>query len=74
MPAIKKYSCVLREEKISSAFKHALVDKGWTTKHLATLCNMDAGNLSRVINHPAKVKLDTILLVASKLGIDSIPI
>lgn len=74
MPAIKKYSCVAREEKIKNTFKHALIDKGWTTKHLATLCNMDAGNMSRVINHPAKVQLDTILLIASKLGINSLPI
>lgn len=73
MPAVRKFSSVLREEKISNAFKHALIEKGWTTKHLATICNMDAGNLSRVINHPAKVKLDTILLIASKLDIDSLP-
>ena len=73
MPAVRKFSSVLREEKISNTFKHALIEKGWTTKHLATICDMDAGNLSRVINHPAKVKLDTILLIASKLDIDSLP-
>lgn len=74
MPAVKKCSSIQREEKITKTLQHARIDKGWTVKHLADLCNMDAGNLSRVINHPAKVQLDTILLIASKLGIDSIPI
>lgn len=74
MPAIKKPAAVQREERIVNTFKHALINKGWSVKHLAELCKMDAGNMSRVINHPTKVQFDTILMIASKLGIDSIPI
>ncbi len=62
------------EEKIVKLFKHALIDKGWTVKHLAALCKIDAGNMSRIINHPMKVQLDTILMIAQKLGIENIPV
>lgn len=74
MPKVAKPAIVQREERIVKAFHHARIDKGWTVKHLAELCKMDAGNMSRVINHPMKVQLDTILMIASKLGIENIPI
>ena len=73
MPAVKKCSSVQREERIIKTFHHARIDKGWSVNHLADLCKMDAGNMSRILNHPMKVKFETILLVASKLGIDSLP-
>ncbi len=74
MPAIRKITTsAQREDRISKAFKHALVEKRWTVQHLADLCCMKASNVSRTINHPLNVKLDTILMIASKLGIDSIP-
>ncbi len=73
MPTVRKPTIVLREEKIVKAFKKALIDKGWSVQHLAVLCNMQPSNLSRTINHPMKVQLETILMIAGKLGIDSIP-
>lgn len=73
MPKVTKPTFVLREERIVKTFKHALLEKGWTVKHLAKLCGMDTAQLSRTINHPMSVKLDTILMIAVKLGIDSIP-
>ncbi len=74
MPRINKPECILREERIVNDFKIALIEKGWTTKHLAELCRMAPGNMSRIINHPMKVQFETILMVAKKLGIDSIKI
>lgn len=73
MPALRKSACVQQEERIVKAFKIGLIDKGWSVSHLAELCNMDKANMSRTINHPMSVRLKTILDVASKLGIDSIP-
>lgn len=73
MPAVKKSAVVLREEKIVKTLKIGLVNKGWTVQHLADLYGMDHGNMSRTINHPMRVKLETILDIAKKLGIDSIP-
>lgn len=73
MPAVRKPQCVQQEEKIVKAIKHGLVEKGWSVQHLAKLCGMDAGNMSRTINHPMNVKFDTILKIFTKLGIDSIP-
>lgn len=73
MPAVRKPAHVQREERIVVALKKGLLDKGWSVQHLAELCGMKAGNMSRMINHPMSVKLETILTVASKLGIDSIP-
>ena len=73
MPALKKSPAVLRQEMITKKFKIGLLEKGWTVKHLAELCGMDAGTMSRAINHPMSVKLETVLNIAKKLGIDSIP-
>ena len=73
MPALKKSPSVLRQETITKNFKKGLIDKGWTVKHLADLCGMDAGALSRAINHPMSVRLETVLDIAKKLGIESIP-
>ncbi len=73
MPALKKSPAVLRQEAITKSLKKGLIDKGWTVKHLAELCDMDTGALSRTINHPMSVKLETVLNIAKKLGIESIP-
>lgn len=73
MPKIKKPPSVRREEAIIRSFKIGLLDKGWTVAHLAELCGADAPRISRIINHPSKVRLETILNIAAKLGIDSIP-
>ena len=72
MPRIKKSAAEQREQKIIRNFKVALIEKEWTVSHLAELCNMDPGNLSRLINHPLSVKLETILDVPKTLGIESI--
>lgn len=61
-----------REKDVSATLKKALIDKGWTNQHLARLLCMDAGNLSRIINHPMSVRLDTIFLIAKKLGVTSL--
>lgn len=74
MPKIAKPAVVQREERVTKTFQHALIEKGWSVKHLAELCKMDAGNMSRVLNHPMKVQFETLSMIASKLGIDSIPI
>ena len=73
MPRIKKSTAEQREQNIIKTFKKALIEKEWSLNHLAELCNMDPGNMSRLINHPLRVKLETVLDVAKKLGIDSIP-
>ena len=73
MPALKKSPALLRQEKITKSLKMGLIEKGWTVKHLAELCGTDAGTMSRTINHPMRVRLETVLDVAQKLGIDSIP-
>jgi len=74
LPAIKKPVWVRQEEEISKLLKKALIDKGWSVAHLAELLKVDAGNLSRIINHPMRVRFETILMVANKLGFDSLPI
>lgn len=73
MPAIRKSTAVQKEERITKSLKKALIDKGWSVQHLAALCGMQPSNLSRAINHPMKVQLGTILMIAAKLGLDSIP-
>ncbi len=73
MPAIKKFSEQQRKERIVKALKIGLVNKGWTVRHLAELCGMLPSNMSHLLNNPMKVKLETILIVAEKLEIDSIP-
>lgn len=74
MPKIKETPLQKRESDIVKLFKMALVEKKWTTKHLAKLIGMNAANLSRVINHPMNVRLETILMIADKLDINSIPV
>lgn len=73
MPTVRKPTHVQREERIIVTLKKGMLDKGWSVQHLADLCGMKESNMSRTINHPMSVKLETILLIASKLGIDSIP-
>ena len=74
MPKIKKPTIIRQEEVVVKMFKKALVEKGWQSQHLAKLCQMKPSQMSRVLNHPMNVQFDTILTIASKLGIDSIPI
>lgn len=73
MPKIKKLPSVMREEAMTKAFKVALINNGWTMAHLGELCGMDGARVSRVINEPMKVRLETVLNIAAKLGINSIP-
>lgn len=63
-----------REKNVSAALKKALIDKEWTVKHLARLLGMDAGNVSKILNHPMSVKFDTICRVADKLGVATLDI
>ncbi len=74
MPAVKKPVWVRQEEEITKVFKKALIDKGWTVAHLAQIIKKESGNVSRIINNPSKVRLETILLIANKLDVDSLPI
>ncbi len=73
MPAVKKPAHVQREERIVKTLKIGLINKGWTVQHLADLCGMNPGNMSRTLNNPMSVRLETILTIASKLGIENIP-
>lgn len=74
MPKMKLCPSMQREKNISATLKKALIDKGWTTSHLAELLGMNSGNLSRLINHPMSVKFDTICRVATKLGVTELNI
>ena len=70
MPALRKSKDQIREIEIKKLFTAALLDKGWTQKHLAKLLGMDSGNLSRTINHPLKREFHTLLRIADKLGVN----
>ena len=74
MPAVKKPTIIQQEEIIIKVFKKALIDKGWKMQHLAKLCRCSPQRISQIVNHPMTVQLDTVLMVASKLGIETIPI
>ena len=74
MPAVKKPTWIRQEEEISKILKKALIDKGWTVAHLAELIKKDVSSVSRILNHPLKVRLETVLNIAEKLSISSIPI
>lgn len=73
MPKVKKLGIDYTSAEITKLFKKALIEKEWTVSHLAELCQKDVGTISKLINNPMKVKFETILNVANKLGIDSIP-
>ena len=73
MPKLKLSPSMQREKNIRDAFKCSMVAKGWSNQHLAELLNMCPGNLSKIINHPMSVKLETICTIADKLGIKSLP-
>ncbi len=74
MPAVRESPAVQREKMIIKTFKKALIEKGWQAQHLAKLCKMEPSRMSLILNHPMNVKFETILMIATKLGIDSIPI
>ena len=73
MPKVRKLGTEQKGEQITKLFKKALIDKEWTVKHLAELCGKDKTEIGRVINHPMRVRLETILTIADKLDIDSLP-
>ena len=70
MPALRKSKDQIREIEIKKLFTAALIEKGWTQKHLAKLIGMDSGNLSRVINHPLQREFQLLLRIADKLGVN----
>ncbi|MBQ2389598.1 MAG: helix-turn-helix domain-containing protein [Clostridia bacterium] len=70
MPALRKNKDQIREIEIKKLFTAALLDKGWSQKHLAKLLGMDSGNLNRTINHPLKREFHTLLRIADKLGVN----
>ena len=73
MPKLKLCTADQREKNVSDALKKAMIDKGWSNNHLATLMKMQPSNLSKVINHPMSVKFDTLCLIATKLGLAELP-
>lgn len=73
MPKVRKLGTSHKEEELTKLLKKGLIDKGWTVKHLAELCGKDADNMSTIINHPMRVRFETIMTIANKLGIESIP-
>ena len=62
------------EQELITEIKVALVRNGWTQKHLAKLCGMDPGNLSRAIKNPGRQKYETLCTIARKLGMNTLPI
>ena len=72
MPKVKSYD--QQYDDIRKLLKHALVEKGWTRKHLAEICGVTEAQISHVFNDPKHRQLDSVILVARKLGITAIPI
>lgn len=70
MPRIRKLPEVQREINISIFLKKALLEKGWKNQHLAELLGMDASQVSKIINHPLKCEIRTLLKVSDKLGVN----
>lgn len=70
MPALRKSKDQIREIEIKKLFTAALIEKGWTQKHLAKLLGMEPGNVSRAINHPLKREFHFLLAIADKLGVN----
>ena len=62
------------EQELAVRMKAAMVGKGWTQRHLAGICKMTEGQISRIINEPSRHNYSTICEVASKLGITSLPV
>lgn len=62
------------EQELITEFKVALARNGWTQKHLAKLCAIDPGNLSRAINRPSRAKFETLCVIAQKLGLSELPV
>ena len=73
MPKLKPTPSMQREKNIRDALKGGMIDKGWSNQHLAKLLGIDPGNLSKIINHPLSVKLETVYIIADKLGITALP-
>lgn len=70
MPALRKRPEQLRSEAITKAFRHALIEKGWTQAHLAKLLGVNPPCVCRIISSPMTKQLETVLKVADKLGVD----
>ncbi len=74
MPRLRLTPSQQREKNIRDTLKCGMIAKGWSNKHLAQLLGFDPGNLSKIINHPMSVRLETVCLIADKLGVDALPI
>lgn len=74
MPKIRLTTTEQREKNVRDALKCGMIEKGWSNQHLAELLGMCPGNLSKIINHPLSVRLETILAIASKLGIKELKV
>jgi plasmid maintenance system antidote protein VapI len=73
VPKLRLSTSLQREKNISDALKKGMIEKGWSNQHLAALLNMCPGNLSKIINHPMSVRLETVCLIADKLGVRELP-
>jgi hypothetical protein len=73
VPKLKLCTADQREKNVSDALKCGMIRKGWNNQHFAKLLRMDAGNLSKIINHPMSVKFETVCIIAEKLGIYELP-
>lgn len=70
MPALRKSKDQIREIEIKKLFTAALIEKGWTQKHLAKLLGMEPSCVGRAINYPLKREFHTLLRIADKLGVN----
>lgn len=70
MPKLKNTA----EQNLTTQFRIAMFNKGWSQKHLGELCKMKQGQISRIINEPSRHNYSTVCVVASKLGITSLPV
>ena len=51
-------------------FVSALIEKGWTQEHLATLLGKDRSVVGRAINYPLKREFRMLLQIADKLNVN----
>lgn len=81
MPKLKPTPSQQREDNIVLVLRNALNAKKWKQRHLLELLlatepslrNLTESRLSLILNHPMDVKFETVLIVASKLGVESLP-
>lgn len=81
MPKLKPTPSQQREDNIVLVLRNALNTKKWKQRHLLELLlatepslrNLTESRLSLILNHPMDVKFETVLIVAAKLGVESLP-